>query len=148
MRKKAGRPPFPEGDAKDAQIAARFKPALDEEVAKTAKQTGATKADVVREATIQDIERPPIWMKPTKWNRNALEGQYIRFHLKSQDRELAGTGKLAVRQNPIGEIAVDIFVSEPRRGFLTRIWLAKGLVEKIALNDGDDKEKVKFTLAG
>jgi hypothetical protein len=151
MNKKAGRPPLPKGESKAAQIAARFKPVLDKQVAKAAQETGATKAEVVREATIQDIQRPPIWMQPTKWKRDELDGQLIRFDLKSPTRELAGVGKLAVRQNPLGQIAVDIFVDEcmvPGRGFLTRIWLAENKVKKIELNREQDADKIKFTLIG
>ena len=72
-------------------------------------------------------------MRETKWKREELDGQYIRFDLKSPTRELAGVGKLAVRQNPDGLIAVDIFVDEclvPGRGVLTRIWLAEDAIKR------------------
>jgi len=58
-----------------------------------------------------------------------------------------GIGKLDVRRNSLGEIAVDIFVHEypsTHEGVTTRIWLAQSTVDKITLNPDPDADKIKF----
>jgi hypothetical protein len=151
MSKKVGRPKVPKKEAKNVYRGAFFAPDELKAIEQARKASGFDKSKWMRGAINQEAIRPPIWMKETKWKGEELDGQYIRFDLKSPNRELAGVGKLAVRKNPFGQIAVDIFIDEcfvPGRGVLTRIWLAEDAVQKIELNRAEDADKIKFSLAG
>jgi hypothetical protein len=59
---------------------------------------------------------------------------------------LGGVGELKVRENALGEIAVDIFIDEPKKGISTRIWLAQDAVDRIELNP--KPTPAKFRLLG
>ena len=151
MIKKVGRPKVPKQEAKNIFRGAFFAPDEIKAIDRATTDSGFDKSKWMRRAIEHEARRPQKWMKPTKWKPAELDGKLIRFHLKSPDRELAGIGKLAVRENPLGEMAVDIFIDEcmdPNRGVLTRIWLAEDTVKKIEPNRGKDTDKIKFSLAG
>ena len=60
---------------------------------------------------------------------------------------LSGVGKLRVRENARGEIAVDIFIDEstgPNSGVLTRIWLSQEAVDRIQLSPKPQPAKFKL----
>ena len=145
-----GRPPLPQGTAKREVLTLKTSGEETKQVELDAKRAGQTKSQWLRTAIEIQRKGPPIWVK-SKWKKQELDGQFIRFELRSPIRELAGVGKLDVRQNSIGEIAVDIFIDEclkPGRGFLTRIWLAQNAVDQIKLNTAPDADKIKFSLTG
>jgi hypothetical protein len=149
MKKRMGRPLL-DKTAKDELLAVRVGRELARPAANQAKGANQSKSQWLRTAIENQIKGPPIWVK-SKWKKEELNGQYIRFDLKSPGRELAGVGKLAVMRNSPGEIAVDIFIDEclvPHRGVLTRIWLAEDAVDRIELNRGEDADKIKFSLVG
>ena len=143
-----GRPPLPKGQSKDAQIGVRLKPNEDKEINRISQRAGQTKAETIRDAAISKIQSPPIWVK-SKWKAEELNGNLIEFRLDSPKRLLGGVGELKVRQNKLGEIAVDIFVTEhpnPFEGIVTRIWLAQDAVDRIELNP--NPKPAKFRLLG
>jgi len=149
MEKKIGRPLLDE-TPKDALYSARVGVELAKPANSQAKGANQTKSQWLRSAIEDRVKGPPIWVK-SKWKSEELDGEFIRFMLRKPGRELGGVGKLYVRKNGIGEIAVDIFVDEyptPYKGIQTRIWLNQAAVDKIAFNTGGDSQKIKFILAG
>lgn len=145
MNKKMGRPPLPKGESKDTQIAVRLQREQSEEFARLAAKAKQTSAESLRDAVDLQIQNPPIWVK-SRWTKEELDEQLIAFRLVAPTRIAEGVGEMSVRQNPKGEIAVDIFVTEHQgyKGVVTRYWLAQQAVDKIELNP-DDKQ-VKFKL--
>lgn len=145
MNKKLGRPPLPEGAAKDIQIGVRLEPSLMQSVSSNIadSRTDETNAQWVREAAKLQIQNPPIWVDST-WKAKELEGQSIDFTLILPNRRMSGIGELRVRENRLGKIAVDIFVcghNSPTQGIVTRIWLAQEAVNLIKLNDQNQDAK-------
>ena len=109
-----GRPPLPKGQSKDVQLGVRFNPKDDNQIEKAVKESGQTKAEWVRNAAIAESKSPPIWVK-SKWKAEELNGSLIEFRIDSPKRLLGGVGELKVRENALGEIAVDIFIDEPKK---------------------------------
>ena len=139
---------MPKGEAKAAQIGVRLKPDEDKQMGHIADRAGETKSEAVREAARDKIQSPPIWVK-SKWTKEELDEQFIAFDLDSPKCRLWGVGQLRVRENPRGEIAVDIFIDEhptPYQGVTTRIWLSKEAVDRIELNP--NPKPAKFRLKG
>lgn len=135
-----GRPPLPLGKAKEVQIGLRADSELAETIAEDSAKSGETQAEWVRGAAKDKALTPPVWVK-SKWTCEDLSDQLIAFCLRSKVekgiRVLEGVGRLKVRENNYGEIAVDIFVDEatgPFSGVLTRIWLSKEAVDRIEIN--------------
>lgn len=146
MNKKMGRPVLPKGESKGAQSGVRLKQNEDKAIASIATRAGETKAETLREAAIDKIQAPPIWVK-SEWKADDLNGHYIQFLLHAPNRRLEGVGELKVRTNTRGEIAVDIFVDEhptPYQGVTTRIWLSKEAVDRIELNPNPKPAKFRL----
>jgi len=51
-KRKRGRPPFPDGTAKESRLVCRISKAEDEEIAMAAKRAKLTKSDFVRRAVL------------------------------------------------------------------------------------------------
>jgi hypothetical protein len=144
MDKKVGRPPVPKQEAKSVLVGAQLSPPEAKEAEKAASASGLDKSKWLRGAIENEVKGPPIWMK-SEWKLEELNENLIEFELRSKVRVgerlgvrvLSGVGKLKVRENARGEIAVDIFVDEhptAYEGILTRIWLSQEAVDKIELN--------------
>jgi hypothetical protein len=145
MKPKMGRPLLSE-TAKDTLVGARLGSDEAKRFGDVAKQGGQSKSELVRDAINLETKRPPLWGKP-KWNQADLDGQFIEFDLTSPQRKITGMGKLGVRKNPLGDIAVDIFVDEMQadgKMVCTRIWLITEFVDKISLNTKSKKAKFKI----
>jgi hypothetical protein len=106
----------------------------------------------VRDAIEDKIQGPPIWVK-SQWKAEELDDQFIDFSLKSKAqrgiRMLEGIGKMRVRENDKGQIAVDIFIDQfetPFKAVQTRIWLSQEAVDRIKLNP--NPKTAKFKLIG
>ena len=145
MNNKMGRPPLPKGQSKDVQLGVRFNPKDNNQIEKAVKESGQTKTEWVRNAAIAESKAPPIWVK-SKWKAEELNGSLIEFRIDSPKRLLGGVGELKVRENALGEISVDIFIDEPKKGISTRIWLAQDAVDRIELNP--KLTPAKFRLLG
>ena len=156
MVKKVGRPPVPKRAAKSVLLGAQLSPSEAKGAAKAASSSGLDKSKWLRGAIENEVKGPPIWVK-SKWKLEELDENLIEFELRSQVRVgerlgvriLSGVGRLKVRENARGEIAVDIFVDEttgPDSGLLTRIWLSQEAVDSIELNP--NPQPAKFRLLG
>src|SRR5260221_10122873 len=135
MTRKIGRPPVPKQEAKSVLVGAQLSPPKAKEAESAATKSGLDKSKWLRGAIDNEIAGPPIWVK-SKWKIEELDETLIEFELRRKVcigeclgvRVLSGVGKLRVRENEQGEIAVDIFVNEstgPTSGLLTRIWLSQ-----------------------
>jgi hypothetical protein len=156
MRNKIGRPPVPKQEAKSVLVGAQLSPPEAKEAEKAASSSGLDKSKWLRGAIENEVKGPPIWVK-TKWKPEELDENLIEFELKSKVsvgeclgvRVLSGVGRLRVRENARGEIAVDIFVDEATNqhsGVLTRIWLSQEAVDRIEFNPSP--QPAKFRLLG
>jgi hypothetical protein len=156
MGNKIGRPAVPKQTAKSVLIGAQLSPSEAKGAEKAAASSGLDKSKWLRGAIDNEVEGPPIWLK-SKWKPAELSDNLIQFELRSKVRVgehlgvrvLSGVGRLKVRENPRGEISVDIFVDEakgPYSGLLTRIWLSQEAVDKIELNP--NPQPAKFKLLG
>jgi hypothetical protein len=148
MNKKMGRPTVQQSKAKTILRGAMYAPSELKEMERVRAKAGVDNSKWMRRVIESEIERPPIWGK-SKWSPEELDEQLIEFDLKSPQRRISGVGKLAVRKNPRGEIAVDIFIDEPQPDgsiSCTRIWLAKDAVDKIELNP--KLKPAKFRIIG
>ena len=138
--------------AKDALFSARVEEELATPAGNQAERANQTKSQFVRRAVQDQIQGPPIWVT-SHWKRAELDGQFIEFSLSAKVpmgiRTLEGIGKMAVRENSRGEIAIDIFITQyetPYQAVQTRIWLAQDAVDRIELNP--KPEPAKFRLIG
>ena len=141
-----GRPAVPKTKAKTVLRGAMYAPSELKILEKARAKSGLDNSKWMRGAIQSEVARPPIWTK-SKWSQEELEGQLIEFDLNSPQRRISGVGKLAVRKNPFGEIAVDIFVDEPQPDgsmTCTRIWLGTDAVEKIELNPKPNPAKFRI----
>src|SRR5260370_26626293 len=111
MKRKMGRPPLPKGQSKDAQIGVRLKPGQSKELHQLASKAGQTRAELVRDAAISQIQNPPIWVK-SKGTQEELDSHLIEFSLSAPAGRGEGIDELKVRQNPRAEIPVDIFATD------------------------------------
>jgi hypothetical protein len=148
MKPKIGRPTVPKIKAKTVLRGAMYAPSELKRIEPERIKSGLDNSKFIRNAVENEVKRPPLWFK-SGWNKDELEDQLIEFDLKSPSRRISGIGKLSVRSNPSGEIAVDIFVDEMQPDgsmTCTRIWLAKDAVEKIELNP--KLKPAKFKLVG
>ncbi len=148
MSKQMGRPPLPKGQSKDFQFGVRLNGEQQKTIGRTVKESGQSYPDFARSAMMEAAAKPPVWVK-SKWQVQELDGQLVEFDLNSPQRRLSGVGKLAVRENRDGEMAIDIFIDEPQRDgsiTCTRIWLAQNAVDKIELNP--NPKPAKFRLVG
>ena len=150
MGNKVGRPPVPRREAKTILRGAMYSPEKLKQLEQARLRSGLDMSKFIREAVDMEIQGPPIWVKPNL-KAEDLDEQYIEFSLRSKVpggiRILEGVGKLKVRENKRGEMAVDIFVTEPQtpyRGITTRIWLSQEAVDRIELNP--KPEPAKFRL--
>lgn len=142
-----GRPPLPDGEVKDVQVGVKIKASLAAQISSNIaeSQSPETRAEWIRNAAINEVQSPPIWVK-SSWKKEELDGQLVEFKLVSPNRELSGVGKFNLRENPKGEIAVYIFIDEyPMRhqGVTTRIWLGQQAVDKIEINPNPEKAKFR-----
>jgi hypothetical protein len=148
MSKKMGRPMTPKNEAKSVPFAAYLSPQEAKGAGKAVASSGQDKSKWLRGAIENEVKGPPIWVK-SKWKSEELDGQFISFRLRSPNQTIEGVGRIGARQNPRGEISVNIFVDEhptPNEGILTRIWLHQDAVDKIELNV--ESEPIKFSLEG
>jgi hypothetical protein len=156
MGNKVGRPAVPKQSAKSVLLGAQLSPSEAKEAARAASSSGLDKSKWLRGAIDNEVKGPPIWVK-SKWKREDLDENLIEFELRSKVRVgdqlglrvLSGVGRLRVRENIRGEIAVDIFVDEatgPSSGVVTRIWLSQEAVDRIELNP--NPKPAKFRLRG
>ena len=152
MNNKVGRPEVPQNEAKSVLRGAMYAPKDLKELDQARASRGLDNSKFIREAVDMEVQRPPIWVK-SQWKPDELDGQFIEFTLKSKVpmgiRVLEGIGKMKVRENSRGEIAVDIFIDQfenPNKGVTTRIWLSQEAVDKIKLNP--NPKPAKFKLLG
>jgi hypothetical protein len=145
MKNKMGRPTLPKGEAKDFQFGVRLNSEQQKTISRTVKDSGQSYPDFARSSMMTVAAKPPVWVK-SKWKAEELNGNFIEFRLDSPKRLLWGVGKLAVHENARGEISVDIFIDEPRKGISTRVWLAQDAVDRIELNP--KSKTAKFRLLG
>src|ERR1700722_1353027 len=115
MKNNAGRPALPEGEAKQEVYSAKLSGDKSRQAEGDMKQSGENKSEYVRDAVEDKIQGPPIWVK-SKWKVEELDEQFIEFSLKAKVpmgiRVLEGIGKMRVRENDKGQIAVDIFIDQ------------------------------------
>jgi hypothetical protein len=145
---KMGRPPLPKGETKDAQIGVRFKSDEYAKLDSKASSSGFTAPQLVREAAIQELKRPPIWIK-SKWKWQELNEQSIQFELGTPTGKLTGLGRLMARPDNYDRITVDIFCVGPtyaNSAPMIRIWLSEDAVNKI--QDHPDPNLARFVLVG
>ena len=152
MGEKIGRPAVPARKAKTVLRGAMYPPEELKQLEQARARSGLDMSKFIRQAVDREIKGPPIWVK-SKWKAEELDEQYIEFVLRSKVPEgirvLEGVGRLSVRENDRGEIAVDIFTHREERAneaISTRIWLSQEAVDRIELHP--KPERAKFRLLG
>jgi hypothetical protein len=145
MKPKLGRPEMPQGKANTLITNLRISQDISDAIEKSVKQTKEEKPEWMRDAFMEKAKNPPKFFK-SNWKAAELDGALIEFQLNSPNRVLSGIGQVKARENDRGEIAVDIFVDEQKKGYLTRIWLGQDAVDEIKPHP--DQKKAKFRILG
>jgi hypothetical protein len=135
-KREPGRPEVPENKAKTIMRGAMFGPDEVKAVDKAIEQSGQDKSKWIRDAALEKAQRK-IWGR-SKFSKEELHDQLIDFELTSANGVIGGTGRIGARQNPKGEIAVDIFIDrqldKDGKWVGYRIWIEGAGVSRIELN--------------
>jgi hypothetical protein len=136
MKNNLGRPRIGKEAEKSEFISARLTQSEAKPVATSAKSSHQSKSDWVRNAVISEVRVPPVWIK-SKWKAQELDGKLVEFKLTAPKFWVEGVGKFLVRENPKGEIAIDICVFKhegPHQIAETRYYLFQQTADKIEIN--------------
>ena len=154
-KRKAGRPPFPEGESKDDVFSARFKPTESDALRKAAKDSDESPSELMHAATKYWVNNnAPVWVT-SRWSTEDLAGKSVQFALypaSEGGKTITGRGEFTVRsRNPEGsekEIKVlwKVLMSQYPLSMRVQVFrLDQGMADKI--DRADVGEGVDFKIS-